>query len=112
MTEQPTQPTPPMVRLHKAAIIMQLLAANPDVAAAPINWEIDDRESGLWPRIAYGIPETETAAKTLAAALHAEIETSPVRGRTMYMVDGHYAGTRVTLHAFGPEHAEAAEVAR
>jgi hypothetical protein len=108
VTEQTTPPVAPqnLGRLTRAAAVLQLLAAHPEVAAAPIDWEIDDRDD-LWPRIRYGSPEAETAAQTLAAVLGVDVSTCPVKGRTMYTVYGKWLGIEVSLQAFGPELADA-----
>jgi hypothetical protein len=104
-------PTPnPMIRLHKASLVLQLLAAHPELAAAPIDWEIDDRTSGLWPRVKYEAPETRQAAEALADALGADMSVNDVNGRPMYCVYGTWQGTEVNLQAFGPKATENAEV--
>lgn len=112
MTEQTTQITPPMdlSRLHRTALVMSLLAAHPAVAAAPIDWEITDRDE-LWAKVKYGIPEAGAAVQTLAAALGTDVIVHPVKGRNMYAAYGEWAGVQVSLQAFGPELAEADEVA-
>lgn len=111
MTEQTTPTIAPqnLGRLTRAAAVLQLLAAHPEIAAAPIDWQIDGRDD-LWPHIKYGSPETETAAQMLAAVLGVDVSTCPVKGRTMYTVYGKWAGVEVSLQAFGPELEAAEEV--
>jgi hypothetical protein len=109
-----TETTPPvapmdLVRLRRTSVVLQLLAAHPEVAAASIDWEISDRDD-LWAKIKYGLPESEASARTLAAALDTKVLSTPVNGRTMYAVYGEWAGVRVSLHAFGPRLAAAGEV--
>lgn len=111
MTEQTTSPVVAPVRLHKAALVLQLLTAHPEVAAAPIDWEINDRDADLWAKTAYGLPESEASARALAAALGVEVSVTPVNGRHLYEVYGRWAGIRVSLQAFGPELAAAGQVA-
>lgn len=112
MAEQITQPVPPLVRLHKASVVLQMLAAHPEVAAAPINWEINDRPDDLWGNVAYGSAEAEASARTLAAALGVEVLANPVQsGRVMFEVYGHWAGVPVSLQVYGPAVAAAGEVA-
>lgn len=111
MTEQSTSPVVAPVRLHKAALVLQLLTEHPEVAAAPIDWTINDRDADVWATTAYGIPESEAAARVLAAALGVEVVVRAVRDGCLYEVDGHWAGVRVAFHAFGPESAAAKAVA-
>lgn len=111
MTEQTTSPVVAPVRLHKAALILQLLTEHPEVAAAPIDWTINDRDAHVWATAAYGLPESEAAARVLAAALGVEVGVRPVRDGCLYEVDGRWAGARVSFHAFGPEAAAAKAVA-
>ena len=102
MTTETTPAPTPTIRLHKASILLQLLVVHPKLAAAPIDWEIDDRDSGLWGRVKYGIPETREAAQTLAEALGADMSVDDVKGRPMYCVYGTWQGTDVNLQTFGP----------
>lgn len=112
MNEQTTQTPSPLVRLHKASVVLQMLEAHPDVAAAPINWEINDSDSDLWGNVKYGSPEAEAAARTLAAALGVEVLAKPVKsGRMMFEVYGRWAGVPVSLQTYGPALAAAGEVA-
>lgn len=111
MAIKTTEPTPAPVRLHKAALVLQLLTEHPEVAAAPIDWEINDRDADLWAKTEYGSPKSEVSAQALAAALGVEVEVIPVNGRHLYSVRGHWAGVRVSLHAFGPEAAAGAVAA-
>lgn len=108
MTEQIT-PTPPLVRLHKASIVLQLLAAHPDLAAAPIDWEIDGRDA-LWLRAPHGSPDAGPAAELVAKALRVEPRVTDVNGGPMYEVYGYWNGLEVNLQAFGPKQAAADEV--
>lgn len=110
MTEQTTPTHPSMVRLHKASIVLQLLAAHPELAAAPIDWEIDGRDD-LWLRAPYGSPDAGPAAELLAATLGVQPNVTDVKGGPMYEVYGHWAGCKVNLQAWGPKHAAADEVA-
>jgi hypothetical protein len=98
-----------MPRLHKVSLIRQLMAAHPEVAAGPLNWEIDGQPD-LWAQAPYGTAEAETAARTLAAALGAGVEVHVVKGRHMYSVYGKWLGTSVSLHSFGPLLPAVAEV--
>ena len=111
MTEQITSPVVAPVRLHKAALVLQLLTEHPEVAAAPIDWTINDQDSTVWATAAYGLPESEAAARVLAAALGVEVGVREVRDGCLFEVDGHWAGVRVAFHAFGPESAAAKAVA-
>lgn len=112
MSNNSTQTVPPLVRLNKAAVVLELLTAHPEVAAAPINWEINDRDDDLWGNVAYGSAEAEASARTLAAALGVEVLADPVKsGRVMYQVYGHWAGVPVSLQTYGPAVAAAGEVA-
>lgn len=111
MTEQISSPAVAPVRLHKAALVLQLLMEHPEVAAAPIDWTINDRDADVWATTAYGIPESEAAAQVLAAALGVEVCVRAVRDGCLYEVDGRWAGVRVSFHAFGPESAAAGQVA-
>ena len=106
MTEQTTGGLipPKLLRLTKAAAVLQLMAAHLEVAAAPIDWEIDDRD-GLWPRVRHGSEDAESAAETLASALGAKVNVADVEGMPLYTVYGHWAGIKVSLQAFGPERA-------
>ncbi|MEV0691819.1 hypothetical protein [Streptomyces sp. NPDC050388] len=109
MTEQATSTPPSLIRLHHASVVLQLLATHPELAAAPIDWEINDRDSGLWARVKYGIPESESAARKLAAALNAKVIVDDVSGRPLYSVYGTWHGTEVNLQAFGPAASDTAE---
>lgn len=111
MTEQSTSPVAAPVRLHKAALVLQLLTEHPEVAAAPIDWTINDRDANVWATTAYGTPESEAAARLLAAALGVEVAVREVRDGCLFEVDGHWAGVRVSFHAFGPEAAAGAVAA-
>lgn len=111
MTEQISPTVVAPVRLHKAALVLQLLTEHPEVAAAPIDWTINDRDADVWATTAYGIPESGAAARVLAAALGVEVVVREVRDGCLYEVDGHWAGVRVAFHAFGPEVAAAEQVA-
>jgi hypothetical protein len=111
VTEQITHPVAAPVRLHKAALVLQLLTEHPEVAAAPIDWTINDLDAHLWATTAYGNPESEAAARLLAAALGVGVAVREVRDGCLYEVDGIWAGVRVSFHAFGPESAVAGAVA-
>lgn len=111
MTEQISSPAVAPVRLHKAALVLQLLTEHPELAAAPIDWEINDRGEDLWAQVRHGIPEAEESARVLAAALGVEVRVDPVKGRSLYSVYGRWAGVPVSMHAFGPEAAAAGQVA-
>ncbi|MGW1796906.1 hypothetical protein ACWCQN_13065 [Streptomyces sp. NPDC001984] len=99
----------PLVRLHKASLVLQLLAAHPELASAPINWEINDRDD-LWANVSYGHEGSEAAAQLLAGVLGVKVISDPVKGRFLYAVYGTFAGTEVSLQAFGPKVADAAPV--
>ena len=105
MTTETTSIPPTLVRLTKAAAVLQLLARHLDVAAAPIDWKIDDRD-GLWPRVRHGSEDAESAAETLASALGAKVNVADVGGMPLYTVYGDWAGISVSLQAFGPERAD------
>ncbi|MGJ5831354.1 hypothetical protein [Streptomyces ossamyceticus] len=111
MTEQISPMVEAPVRLHKAALVLQLLTEHPEVAAAPIDWTINDHDAYLWATTAYGNPESEAAAQVLAAALGVAVCVREVRDGCLYGVDGRWAGVRVSFHAFGPESAAAGVVA-
>lgn len=111
MTEQSTSPVVAPVRLNKAAVVLQLLTEHLEVAAAPIDWTINDRDANVWATTAYGIPESEAAARVLAAALGVEVGVRAVRDGCLFEVDGRWAGVRVSFHAFGPESAAGAVAA-
>lgn len=111
MAEQITQPVVAPVRLHKAALVLQLLTEHPEVAAAPIDWQINDADADLWAKIAHGHPDSGAAARILAAALGVTVTVTPANGRCLYEVYGRWAGVRVSLQAFGPEVAAAGAVA-
>ena len=111
MTEQISPMVEAPVRLHKAALVLQLLTEHPEVAAAPIDWTINDHDAYLWATTAYGNPESEAAAQVLAAALGVAVCVREVRDGCLYEVDGRWAGVRVAFHAFGPESAAAGVVA-
>jgi hypothetical protein len=102
VTEQTTSTPPNLFRLTKAAAVLQLMAAHLEVAAAPIDWKIDDRD-GLWPEVRHGSEDAESAAETLAAALGAKVNVADVGGMPLYTVYGDWAGIRVSLQAFGPD---------
>jgi hypothetical protein len=105
VTEQTTSTPLNLFRLTKAAAVLQLMAAHLEVAAAPIDWKIDDRD-GLWPEVRHGSEDAESAAGTLAAALGAKVNVADVGGMPLYTVYGDWAGIRVSLQAFGPERAD------
>jgi hypothetical protein len=111
VTEQISPMVEAPVRLHKAALVLQLLTEHPEVAAAPIDWTINDHDACLWATTAYGNPESEAAAQVLAAALGVAVCVREVRDGCLYEVDGRWAGVRVAFHAFGPESAAAGVVA-
>jgi len=111
VTEQISSPVVAPARLHKAALVLQLLTEHPEVAAAPIDWEINDRDANVWARAAYGLPESEAAARVLAAALGVEVCVRAVKDGCLYEVDGRWAGVRVSFHAFGPAAAAGAVAA-
>ncbi|MFR0351832.1 hypothetical protein [Streptomyces sp. MCC20] len=98
-----------MIRLHRASLVLTLLAAHQELAALPINWEIDDRD-GLWPRVEHKSPDAERAARAMAAALGARMHVDDVNGTPLYSVYGQWAGTKVSLQAFGPDSVDATEV--
>ncbi|NUP45233.1 MAG: hypothetical protein HOY76_51480 [Streptomyces sp.] len=96
--------------MHRASLILTLLAAHPDVAAAPISWTIDDRPE-LWPSVPYNKPEAKAAAEVLAQALGVRVETDVTPGSLMYSVYGTWQGVEVNLHAWGPKDEAPSETA-
>ena len=89
-----------MYKLRNAAVVLQLLAAHPELASSAITWGIDDRAE-LWPDIRHDEPTIEADARRLADALCTSVEITPLSDeRAMLTVDGTYAGVPVTLYAF------------